>query len=215
MIKLDSTFHPIHIFIGLAMSWKNIGLDVPSRPIFSSTHGLTNKSVYWIQWIQFYNKLLPYRDTTCPVKSELSLLSWFKIITAVRHGDIWFLPLFRLDIDLVNDKRGLTLVPRRSSRYPEVKLAHLDHADDIALFEKKVRKTTGKSGLKMSYKKKEIIFIRQASKANLIVPLGNEGLIKVVDHFKYLGAFCSMGPTSKGRIGKASGAFRVRQGVER
>ena len=49
MIKLDSVFHPIHKFIGLAMSWKNIGLDVPSRPIFSSTHGLTNKSVYWTQ----------------------------------------------------------------------------------------------------------------------------------------------------------------------
>ena len=49
MIKLDSVFRPIHTFIGLAMSWKNIGLDVPSRPIFSSTHGLTNKSVYWTQ----------------------------------------------------------------------------------------------------------------------------------------------------------------------
>ena len=30
--------------------------------------------------------------------------------------------------------RGLTLVPRRSSRYPEVKLADLDYADDTALF---------------------------------------------------------------------------------
>ena len=49
MIKLDSVFHPIHKFIGLTMSWKNIGLDVTSSPIFSSTHGLTNKSVYWTQ----------------------------------------------------------------------------------------------------------------------------------------------------------------------
>ena len=31
MIKLDSVFRPIHNFIELAMSWKNIGLEVPSR----------------------------------------------------------------------------------------------------------------------------------------------------------------------------------------
>ena len=37
---------------------------------------------------------------------------------------------------LDKDKRGLTLVPRRSSRYPEVKLADLDYVDDIAIFEK-------------------------------------------------------------------------------
>ena len=55
MIKLDSVVCPMHRFIGLAMSWKNIGLDVPSHPILSSTHGETNKSVYWTQLIQFYN----------------------------------------------------------------------------------------------------------------------------------------------------------------
>ena len=49
--------------------------------------------------------------------------------------------LFGLAIDFVmraavdKDNCGLTLIPRRSSRYPEVKLADLDYADDIALFE--------------------------------------------------------------------------------
>lgn len=48
--------------------------------------------------------------------------------------------LFGLAIDFVMraavDKNncGLTLTPRGSSRYPEVKLADLDYADDIAPF---------------------------------------------------------------------------------
>ena len=41
-----------------------------------------------------------------------------------------------------------------------------------------------------------------------MVPMGDEGLIKVVDHFKYLGAYCSAdGSNAKElnhRIGKAS-----------
>ena len=105
-----------------------------------------------------------YRDTTCAVKSEGSLSSWFRIITGVRQGDIWSPLLFGLPIDFVmkiavdKDRRGLTLVPRRSSRYPKVKLADLDYADDIALFEENdveiakttevIREIAGKLGLK-------------------------------------------------------------------
>ena len=54
--------------------------------------------------------------------------------------------------------------------------------------------------------------IGQASVSNPKVPLGNEGLIKVMDHFKYLGAFCSANGTNvkelNSRIGNASAAFR-------
>ena len=56
-------------------------------------------------------------------------------------GDIWSPLLFGLAIDYVmrtavdKDKRGLIMMPRRSSIYPAVKLADLDYADDIALFE--------------------------------------------------------------------------------
>ena len=119
-------------------------------------------------------------------------------------------------------KRRLTLIPRRSSRYPKVKLADLDYADDIALFKETnvemaktteaIREIAGKLGLKMSYKKTEIMSIRRASISNPTVPLGNEGLIKVVDHFKYLGAFYSANVTNvkelNRRTGKASTAFR-------
>ena len=54
----------------------------------------------------------------------------------------------------------------------------------------------GKLGLKMSYKKTEIMSIRRASVSNPMVPLGNEGIIEVVDHLKYLGAFCSADGTN-------------------
>ena len=72
-----------------------------------------------------------------------------------------------MKIAVDKDNRGLTLFPRRSSRYPEVKLADLDYADDIALFEETdvemaktteaIRATAGNLGLKMSYKKTEIM----------------------------------------------------------
>ena len=79
---------------------------------------------------------------------------------------------------------GLTLIPRRSSRYPEVKLADLDYADDIALFEESetkmaetteaIRATAGKLGLQMSFKKTEILPIQhQSSKTTPAVPLGS------------------------------------------
>ena len=68
---------------------------------------------------------------------------------------------------------GLTLIPRRSSRYPEVKLADLDYTDDIALFEEsetKMAETTeaihaaaGKLGLRMSFKKTKILPIQHQS----------------------------------------------------
>ena len=64
----------------------------------------------------------------------------------------------------------------------------------------------------MSYKKTKIMSIGRASVSNPVVPLGNEGIIKVVDHFKYPGAFCSAYWTNtkeqNDRIGKALAAFR-------
>ena len=106
------------------------------------------------------------------------------------------------DFKVYKNNSGLTLIPRRSSRYPEVKLADLDYAGDIALFEESetkmaetteaIRVAAGKLGLQMSFKKTEILPIQlQSSKATPAVPLGNEGIIKVVDHFKYLGAYSS------------------------
>ena len=78
-----------------------------------------------------------------------------------------------------------------------------------------IRDIAGKLGLKISYnmyKKTEIMSIGGASVSNPVVPFGNEGITSVVDHFKYLGAFCSGDGTNtkelNNRIGKASAAFR-------
>ena len=70
--------------------------------------------------------------------------------------------LFGLAIDFVmrsavdKNNRGLTLIPRLSSTYPEVKLADIDYVYDRALFEESenttaetteaIRTTAGKSG---------------------------------------------------------------------
>ena len=50
--------------------------------------------------------------------------------------------VMRTAVDIKNN-RGLTLLPRRSSRYPEVKLADPNYADDIALFEDSDYKMSG------------------------------------------------------------------------
>ena len=64
----------------------------------------------------------------------------------------------------------------------------------------------------MSFKKTELMSIVKSTSLNPIVPLGNEGNIKVVERFKYLGAFSSADDTNikdlNKRIGKAAGAFR-------
>ena len=161
------------------------------------------------------------------MQSEGSLSSWFKIVTGMRQGDIWSPLLFGLTIDFAmrtavdRDRRGLALIPR-SFWYPAVKLADLDYAEDIALFEeseaetadttKAIRVTAGNFGLQMSFKKTEIMSVSQARVPNHIVLLGNEGHIKVVQHFKYLGAYCNWnGANTKklnNRIGRVSAAFR-------
>ena len=76
-----------------------------------------------------------------------------------------------------------------------------------------IRATARKLGLQMSFKITEILPIgRQSSKTAPVVPLGNEGIIKVVDHFKYLVAYCSAdgsnGKELNHRLGKVSGIFR-------
>ena len=64
----------------------------------------------------------------------------------------------------------------------------------------------------MSFKKTEIMPVSRTRTTDPSVPLGNEGLIKAVNHFKYLGAFCSGDGTILKelghRIGKAAAAFR-------
>ena len=126
-----------------------------------------------------------YHDTTCAVKAEGSLSSWFRIITGVRQSDMWSPLLLGLAVDFVKrtavdkDKRGLTLMPRGSSRQGggvETDWPGL-YAGDIAVFEEtdvemaKIynwshRYIAEKLGLKMSFKKTEIMSVGRASVSN-------------------------------------------------
>ena len=87
------------------------------------------------------------------------------------------------------DKRGLTLVPRRISRYLEIKFADLDYADDIALFEETDVEITKKTE---AIREIGNVVSRWATKrqrscpsgvSNPIVPLGNGGLLQVPRSF--------------------------------
>ena len=92
----------------------------------------------------YHPELLPWHNLRFKIWG-IPLSSWFKIITGVREGDLWSPLPFGLAILTFHEssywrrwhKRD-NLVPRRSSRYPEVKLTDLDDADDIALFEETV-----------------------------------------------------------------------------
>ena len=126
---------------------------------------------------------------------------WFDIKTGVSQGDIRSSLLLGLAIDFVMkttvdaQNTGLTLISRRSSRYPQINLSDLDYADDIVLFEENelsmtrtteaTRQSANKLGLMMSHKKTEILPVGQHNIPIPNVPLGDEDDIRVVGHFKY------------------------------
>ena len=81
-----------------------------------------------------------YKDTCAKVLTPEGETSAFKINTGVLQGDPLAPFLFIIVVDYalrtsITSSDGLTLMPRRSSRYPAEKLADLDYADGIALLE--------------------------------------------------------------------------------
>ena len=75
-----------------------------------------------------------------------------------------------------------------------------------------IRAIVGKLDLKMSFKKAEIMSIGRDKTSNPVVPLKHECLIKVVSHFRYIGAFCSADKTNvkelNSKFRKAPTAFK-------
>ena len=188
--------------------------------------GNTTRLWYASEDYKYNQELLPKHNLCCEIwglhlwlvqDSYRCTSRWYLVSSALRAGH-WLCN----ESSSWQRQQGLNSTPRRSSRYPAEKLADLDYADDIALFEafeaamaettEAIRNIAGKLGLQMSYKKTEILPIGSATTSNPVVPLGDEGNFKVVDHFKYLGAYCSAdGSNTKelnNRIGKASAAFR-------
>lgn len=100
----------------------------------------------------------------------------------------------RLSLDKINDK-GLTIQPRRSSRYPSKHLTDLDFADDIALLADclenaqhmltSLQEAAALVGLHLNEGKTE--YITNCSGNTIKAQNGSD--IKQVEDFKYLGAW--------------------------
>ena len=80
-----------------------------------------------------------YVNTSAVVLTPKGETTNFNINTGVLQGDplVPYLFIIVLDYALrtaIDDREGLTLTRRRSSRHPASHLSDLDYADDIALF---------------------------------------------------------------------------------
>ena len=80
-----------------------------------------------------------YKDTIANVITEDGLTDAFLILAGVMQGDTLAPYLFVIAIDYImrmaikDSDIGFTLHPRRSRRYPAVKVTDADFADDLAL----------------------------------------------------------------------------------
>ena len=80
-----------------------------------------------------------YKDTMARVITEDGLTEAFLILAGVMQGDTLAPYLFVIAIDYVmttalrGKDLGFTVHPRRSRRYPAVKVTDVDFADDLAL----------------------------------------------------------------------------------
>ena len=87
-----------------------------------------------------------YVNTSAVVLAPEGEITNFNINTGVLQGDHLAPYLFILILDYafrtaIDDREGLTLTRRRSTRHPASHLSDLDYADDIALFADTIQET--------------------------------------------------------------------------
>ena len=141
-----------------------------------------------------------YKDTYAKVLTPEGETNAYD--TGVLQGDPSAPFLFIIVLDyalrssiIISD--GLTLKPRRSSRYPAEKLADLDYADDIALLEdcieaaqdllKRVENACQEVGLHLNASKTKYMHLNPSSNTDLFASDGSK--IDCVEDFKYLGGY--------------------------
>ena len=103
----------------------------------------------------------------------------------------------RMAVDGREEELGFTIERRRSRRYPPVMVTDMDFVDDIALLSaeieqaqellSRVEQETAKIGLYLNAGKTEVMTFNQDTPVELKARCGDT--IKVVDNFKYLGAW--------------------------
>ena len=167
-----------------------------------------------------------YEKSECCVQIDGEKTEWFEITAGVRQGCIWSPLLFLILIDYIlkhsldDNKLGMVLEKRISSRYPEQKLSDLAFADDIALLdntEEMLQKATdevaskgAKAGLIINVKKTKVMHVNNTPEDINVNILGSEPLENVTD-FTYLGSTLSyngsLSTELDSRIGKASAAY--------
>ena len=151
-----------------------------------------------------------YDGTTAAVRTNDGTSNTFDINAGVLQGDTLAPFLFVWVVDYILRRAveetgvGYTLTKRNGSREAEVKICDLDFADDVALLTNSisdaqilltaVEKYAAEVGLFLNPKKTEIMISTGGQKPDLAaerVVSADGSVIKVVDDFKYLGAWIS------------------------
>ena len=158
-----------------------------------------------------------YANTMAKVITDDGLTEAFLILAGVMQGDTLAPYLFVITIDYVmttalkDRDLGLTIHPRRSRRYPAVKISDVDFADDLALTTDTVaeaqdlltslEQAANSIGLHLNEGKTKYIGVNLPEGVEKVTAASGEDIEKVSD-FVYLGS----------RIMRSEKDFEVRKG---
>jgi hypothetical protein len=139
-----------------------------------------------------------YTNTSARTRIDNDLSESFTTTSGVLQGDTLAPFLFVVVLDSVlRDAQltGYTLRPRRSTRYPEIRLPFLAFADDVALLNNtsndlqsalnRVYTSAMKVGLEINASKTEVLHIGEQNLSPFLLPSGER--ISVTNNFTYLG----------------------------
>ena len=159
-----------------------------------------------------------YKDTMARVITEDGLTEAFLILAGVMQGDTLAPYLFVIAIDYVmttalrGKDLGFTVQPRRSRRYPAVKVTDVDFADDLALTTDtaaeaqdlllSVELAANSIGLHLNESKTKYIGVNLSDDDNTCITAASGEELERVDDFVYLGS----------RIMRTERDFEVRKG---
>ncbi|MCP4493068.1 MAG: hypothetical protein GY820_38085 [Gammaproteobacteria bacterium] len=146
-----------------------------------------------------------YDDTIAQVITEDGLTEAFLILAGVMQGDILAPYLFIISIDYILTKAmegndfGFTLHQQRSRRYPAVKIADADFADDLALITDTIAEAqrfllsledlANSIGLHLNESKTKYLITPNCEPGPITTKSGEE--LKEVKDFLYLGSWIS------------------------